>query len=121
MGLTDDDIKKLQEQQSHATAVAEKSHVEAMAKQNSVIGEFNRAHADAVRGDLRLADRLEAQRAALDRGFQASNAQLGIIARKGPDNLAVTVTVNTAVSIDSVQRRVTSDQISVGHGPLESF
>ena len=107
MGLTDADIKKLQDQQSHATAVAEKSHVEAMAKQNSVIGEFNKAHADAVHGVLTQARRLDEQRAAIERGFQASNSQLGVIAAKDSNiNVAAYFNADISVSATQVQRTV---------------
>ena len=77
---------------------------------------------EAVEGNADIADRNRRDQLT---GFQEQHRlafqNLGVLERINAKDFSpsVTVTVNTAVSISDVQRIITSQQISVGKGPLE--
>ena len=65
-----------------------------------------------------VATKMEAQRAAIERGFQASNRQLGIIAAKDPNiNVAAYFNADISVSATQVQRTVSVKVAAAGPPP----
>ena len=130
MGLTDDDIKRLQEQQktaaSRAAAASEKHHVAAMAKQNSVIGEFNKAHADSIRQEGVLKRQMD-EAAGADRAMLGSlgsvrdsvrNVDKTIGSKVWDPKITVNNTVNAAISVSatSIQSKLVTIRQSTHSG-----